>query len=189
MRWHWCHAKRKFCRLLNKRGYLTIEEKPVYFGVTDEWIMSVLVRYIESWNIGKVFVFERDAVVGDFIGDVIIEIIDRSRTLLYVVGKDAEAGEMKSFRTSLQLASIARLNDIIVIYRDLITFESLQQKKPHLKSLCRPGRRHPIRIFQIEANGVYCWTELHHYMTNVETANEEEMNEACVCTCRYKKCC
>ena len=192
-RWHWYHAKFKFRRLLNKNGYKAVEEQLDYvcylnyFGVTDEWVMRQMIPRIENWNIGGVFVFERDAECGKFIGDVIIETIDRSRKLLYVIGNDADAGEMKSFHTSLELSCIARLNDIIIVYRDLITFESLQQRMPLLKSLCRPGRRHPLKIIQFEANEDLCWTELQHCISDAKTA-DEEINEACVCTCKCKKC-
>ena len=190
LRWQWYHAKWKLRRLLKKRGYMPLEEQLDYvcylnyFGVTGEWVMSEMVPRIESWNIGKVFVYGRDSVGGEFLGDIIIETIDRSRFLLYIVGNDSEAGEIQSFHTSLQLSSIARLNGIIVVYRDLISFESLQQRIPLLKSLCRPGRKNPIKIIQFEANGVFCWDELQHCMIDAKT----ETNETSVCTCKCKKC-
>ena len=78
---------------------------------------------------------------------------------MYVIGNDPEAGEVQSFRTSLEFASIERSGDIIIVYRDLVTFEDLQRRMPLLKSLSRPADKYSIKKIQFTANDMF-WSEL-----------------------------
>ena len=127
-----------------------------YYGITEEWVKRKLVARLESWEIGEVLVCERDAVVGgQFIGNVVMEVINNSRKMLYIIDKDPEAGNVQTFNISLEVSSIDRSSDMIVIYKDLIAFENLQQNIPLLKILCRLDKRHPNRIIQYEANDLF----------------------------------
>ena len=169
VRWYWYSAKCKIQKLFAKRGYLLLEDERHYIcyinylGVTDEWIMRDMIPRIESWSLGDVFVYERNATAGTFIGDAIINAINSSKTLLYVIGNDPAVGEVQSFRTSLEFASIERSGSVVIIYRDLVTFEDLQRRMPLLKSLCRPDSKYPINLIQFEGNDMF-WPEFHQVL-------------------------
>ena len=161
VRWHWFHFKCWTKRLFTNRYYMALNIKPDfacyinYLGVTDEWIMRELVPRIEGWKIGDVFVYARNGKGGEFVADLIIETINNSGTLLYIIGKDPDVGEVQTFNISLKLSAIERLNDVIIVYKDLVTFENLQQRMPLLKSLCKPSRKYHLKVIQFEANDLF----------------------------------
>ena len=172
IRWYWYRAKRRLLQCITNGDHVSHELLHDYvcyvnyLGITDEWIMKELVGRLESWEIGEVFVYERDAVGGQFIGSVVMQAISNSRKMLYVIGNDPEFGEVQTFHISLEISSIDRFGDMIIVYKDLITFENLQSRIPLLKALCRPDRRYPIRTIQYEANDLF-WPELRYYLTGI----------------------
>ena len=53
------------------------------------------------------------------------------------------------------------MEDIIIIYKEVSAFESLQQKVP----LLRPNSRNPITHVQFEANDMF-WPEIQQQLTS-----------------------
>ena len=176
VRWYWYSAKCKMQRLFAKRGNLLLDDEQHYIcyinylGVTDEWIMRDMTPRIESWDIGDVFVYERNATSGTFIGDSEVDAINSSKTLLYVIGNDPAVGEVQTFFISLEFASIKRSRNIVIVYRDLVTLENIQRRMPLLKSLCRPDRKKPIKTIQLEANDMF-WPELQEVLERAGKLN------------------
>ena len=168
IRWHWFRAKRKFVRntglehesplVSTKRNFACFAN---YFGVPGKWIMREIVTPIEKFNIGDVFIFERNGLGGLSSCDAIMDTINDSRKLLYVVGNEPNAGDQSSFFLSLQLAAVERLSDIIVVYKEVAVFELLQKKT----SILRPNRKSPIKFVQYEANDMF-WSEMQQLLQN-----------------------
>ena len=174
LRWHWYQIKRKLLRSNYQKDALLKEKRYAcfvnYFGVEDQWIMEELVKHIEEWDIGEVFVFGRDAIAGIPAIDNIMEAINQSEKLLYVVGKEPKVGEVEWFHTSLRYSTIERLDDIFIVYKDLVPFMDLLQEIPLLKSLCKPKKNSPIKIIQLEANDIF-WPELKQRLAQSENVN------------------
>ena len=160
IRWYWYQAKR---RIQGNRGQVNLQFPNDYkflcyvnyLGVTCEWVMQNIVTPIENLNNGDVFLFERNAVAGIYVLDAIMDGINSSRKLLYVIGNEQNVGEHQWFFFSLQLAAIERLKDIIVISIDVAALQNLQQRIPVL----RPSRTNSITHVQYETNDVF-WPEI-----------------------------
>ena len=164
IRWCWFRCKR---RLLNSKAgdellLVSTEQNFMcyvsYIGVTDEWIRELVIR-LESLDGGNVFILARDAEAGVPVSDAIMEALNSSRKLLYVVGTEKNVGEQKWFYFSLNLALVERLEDIIFVYKDVTVCESFQQRIP----LLRPSQRSPVRHVQYEANDMF-WPEIQQYL-------------------------
>ena len=182
VRWHWFHYKSWIKRLFSNRYYMMLNVKPDfgcyinYLGVTDEWIMREFLPRIEGWDIGDAFVYARNGIGGEFVADLIMETINNSKILLYIIGNDSNAGEVQTFNISLKLSAIERLSDVIIVYKDLVTFEILQQRMPLLKSLCKPNRKYQLTVIQFEANDLF-WPELQqHFVTRSTCMSDAELD-------------
>ena len=97
------------------------------------------------------------------------EAVNSSKKLLYVVGNEEDVGEQEWFFFSLQLAMIERLEDIIIVYKEVAAFERLQLKIP----LVRSNRRNAIRHVQYEANDMF-WPEIRLRLNN---NSQERIND------------
>ena len=71
------------------------------------------------------FVFGRDAIAGIPIFDNIMEAINQSKKLLYVIGRKPDAGEVEWFHASLRYSTIESLEDIYIVYKELLPFIDL----------------------------------------------------------------
>ena len=89
--------------------------------------MIEMVTPLENLNIGDVFILARDAEAGLSISDVIMDAINCSRKLLHVIGYEQNVAEQEWF-FSLHLAMVERLEDIIIVYKEVSVFESLQKR-------------------------------------------------------------
>ena len=180
IRWNWFRVKRRILqtrRILQNLAGAELLLVPAeysficyinYVGVTDEWMKTEIMTPLENLEIGDVFLLARNAVAGVSISDAIMEAINNSRKLLYIVGNEPNAGEQQWFFFSLHLAMVERLEDIIFIYRDIAVHERLQQKLP----LLRPSSRNPIRCVQYEANDMF-WPEVQQHLSDNQQ-NETE---------------
>ena len=159
LRWYWYQMKQQLLCL--NYGKVTPQNKKKYacyvnyFGVDDQWIMEKLIMHIEDWDIGDVCVFGRDAIPGIPIFDNIMEAINQSEKLLYIIGRVPDTGEVEWFHASLRCSTIERLEDIYIIYKDLVPFLDLLHKVPILKSLLKPKKNSPIKVIQLEANDMF----------------------------------
>ena len=164
IRWYWYRTKR---RIQRNRGHANLlfpyEQKfscyVNYFGVTCEWVMQEIVTPIENLNVGDVFIFERNTIAGMYISDAIMDGINSSRKLMYIIGNDPDVGEKQWFFFSLQLATIERLQDIVVISKEVAALQNLQQRIP----LLRPSRTNSITHVQYDANERF-WLEILHQL-------------------------
>ena len=167
IRWYWYRVKHNMMRTTNEHDCSLISTEHVfacyvnYIGVTDEWIRTEMVTPLENLDVGDAYIFARNAAVGVSVSDAIMGAINNSRKLLYVVGNEEDVGEQEWFFFSLQLAMVERLEDIIIIYKEVAAFERLQQKIP----LVRPNKRNPIRHVQYEANDMF-WPEIRLLLNN-----------------------
>ena len=166
IRWHWLQMKRKmFLKRRNENLLISVEHTFIcyvnYLGVTTEWVMKEIVTPIENFNMGDVYVYEKYAMGGISISDNVVEAISSSRKLLYAVGNDDDVGEKHCFYLSLQLAMVERMNDIIIVYKDVAAFSKLQKSISVLKS----NMRNQIKHVEYEANSMF-WPEIQHHMTN-----------------------
>ena len=176
VRWYWYHVQRKIQKLRAVPGYASLAENKSYicyinyFGVSDQWIMTEMVSRIRDWNVGEVFLFQKNVCGGLCIADAIIEAIESSSALLYVIGNDHEAGEVQTFHRSLELASIERSSDLMIVDRDLVTFKNLQERMPILKYLSKPNRKHPLKTIQFKDNDMF-WNELKQFLRDIQRTN------------------
>ena len=166
IRWYWYRAKRK---IQKKKEYANLQFPNEsfflcyvnYLGVSGDWIMQEIVTPIENMNIGDVFIFERNTVAGMYVLDAIMDGINNSRKLLYIVGNEQDVGERQWFFFSLQLATVERLKDVIVVYKEVDALQNLQQKIPLLKS----GSINSITYVQYETNDMF-WPEMLHKLNS-----------------------
>ena len=173
IRWHWLQMKRKVLLKRRNESLLTSVGHNFicyvnYLGVTSEWIMKEIVTPIENFNVGDVYVYEKYAMGGISISDNVVEAINSSKKLLYAVGNDDDVGEKHCFYIYLQLAMVERLDDIIIVYKDVAAFSKLQKSISLLKS----SMRNQIRHIEYEANSMF-WPEIRHDFLN---NSQEEVN-------------
>ena len=167
IRWYWFRFKHKMRRKQNRHEDSLLSAEHVfacyvnYLGVTDEWIIKEMVTPLENLDIGNVFILARNAAAGLDEADAIKEAINKSRKLLYVVGNEEDVGETSSFLYSLRLALIERIEDIIIVFKEVAVFERLLLKAP----LPRRNKKNPIKHIQYEANDVF-WDEIRLQLNN-----------------------
>ena len=179
IRWYWFRLKRRIQQKISEDAFSLISTEREficyvsYIGVSFQWIMREMVSPLEeSLNSGNVFIFARNSEPGVPVIDVIMNAINSSRKLLYVVGTENNVGEREWFYFSLKLAMVERLEDIIIVYKDVTVCEIFQQRIP----LLRPNRRSPIRHVQYEANDMF-WPEIQQHLNSFGQEYGQEETE------------
>ena len=163
IRWYWFRVKRRMLQSSSDEILLPSTEHNFvcyvnYFGVTFEWIRREMITPLENYNIEAVFIYERNAMLEAPEENNVMDSINSSKKLLYVVGNERHVRE-KLFIFLLQIAMVERLEDIIIIYKEISAFESLQQEVP----LPRPNKRNAVRHIQYEANEIF-WPEIQQHL-------------------------
>ena len=107
-------------------------------GVDMVWIKEEIMVKIEStWLLGHVYVLDRDSVGGEDMSEVILDAIQQSSKLVFIVGSAlSPRSDIFWFEFALSMSNVWRRKDIVIVLKDSVYYENMQCKL--LRSFCHP---------------------------------------------------
>ena len=168
-------SKRKSCASKKQHGITFSKICFVsHLGVKTTWIKDEILNTIENtWNLGKVFFMDRDAKVGEDMSEVILNAIQHSANLVFIVGNElSNKNQIFWFEFALSMSNVWRQKDIIIVLKDSVFYEDMQCKL--LRSFCHP--RCSITKLQLVNNKIF-WNEFKQLCQENKEKDDEEFYE------------
>jgi hypothetical protein len=136
-----------------------------YLGVSDTWIIKDLSTTIETqWQLGRVFLYHRDALAGSNRAECILDAMEDSNKIVFIIGNDTVAlseqreDDVYYFDFAVNMACVRRMADIVLVFKDAVdgTDTSVVRSKV-LRALCHPNSA--VSKLEFSQNGMF-WNEL-----------------------------
>ena len=145
-----------------------------YVGVRNVWIKDEILKKIEcTWNLGKVFLMERNSKVGEDMSEVILDAIQISSKLVFIVGNELSTkSQIAWFEFALSMSNVWRRKDIVIVLKDSVAFEDMQCKL--LRSFCHP--RSSVLKLQLIDNATF-WDEFKQIFLNCTEKDDRTHDE------------
>ena len=145
-----------------------------HLGVKNAWIKDEILKKIENtWTLGKVFFMDRDSEIGVDISEAILDAIQHSSKLVFVVGNELSSkSQVVWFEFALSMSNAWRRKDIVIILKDSVYYEDMQCKL--LRTLCHPGC--PIVKLQMPENNKF-WDEFKQIFLSSKESDEVSDDE------------
>jgi hypothetical protein len=171
-RWHirwYIYLARKRLFHAKANNYYTSPKSFVcfvdYLGVSDTWIIKDLSTSIETqWQLGRVFLYHRDALAGSNRAECILDAMEDSNKIVFVIGNDTVAlseqceDDVDYFDFAVNMACVRRMADIVLVFKDAVdgTDTSVVRSKV-LRALCHPNSA--VTKLEFSQNSMF-WNEL-----------------------------
>ena len=180
LRWYIFLIKRRSCRRQScaSRGHQRFIFSKIcflnYLGVKNSWIRDEILKKIENtWNLGKVFFMERDSEVGEDMSEVILNAIQYSSKLVFIVGNELSTkSQIVWFEFALSMSNVWRRSDIVIVLKDSVSYEDMQCKL--MRTFCHP-RSSTVKL-QLIDNDTF-WNEFKQIFLDRRETDEREHDE------------